>query len=148
MFSFVRSAALLATAVLCLGCNTRPTSNYNSLNLIKASGTITLDGAPLEGAVVSFDDAEDGTFSYGLTNANGQFQLRLDSQMMGVKPGTKIIRISTTRKVLGLNSSEEADPAEKSAEPEKVPAKFNKKSKLFVEVTADQTSYDFDLKSE
>lgn len=144
-----RSALLVAMIALCAGCDTKPKSNYKSLNLVQASGTITLDGTPLEGAVVSFDDPTDDTFSYGLTNSQGQFSLQIDSDMKGVKPGAKIVRISTTRKILGLNVKEEGgDPSEKPAPlPERVPDKYYKKSKLFVEVTHDKTRYDFDLKS-
>ena len=143
------SILLVAIVALCAGCDTKPKSNYKSLNLVNASGKITLDGAPLEGAVVSFDDPTDDTFSYGMTDSSGQFSLQIDSEMKGVKPGAKIVRISTTRKILGLNVKEEGgDPSEKPAQqPERVPDKYYKKSKLFVEVTPDKSRYDFELKS-
>ena len=134
------------------GCDTAPRMDYGKVDLVKAHGTITLDGQPLSGAVVTFD-APDGQFSYGLTDSSGQYTLQFDSEMTGVTPGKKIVRISTTRKILGLNSedeeggeaSPEGGPAA-SAE-EKVPAKYNKDSELTVDVTTDETEYDFELSS-
>ncbi|MDB5347241.1 MAG: hypothetical protein JWP89_5618 [Schlesneria sp.] len=150
MFSVVRRYCLLGFIVMGVGCETRPKANYDRLNLVKAGGTITLDGQPLAGAVVSFDDPTDGTFSYGLTNSSGYFKLQIDSVMAGVKPGAKLVRVSTTRKILGLNTKEEgAGGSAKSEHPvEVVPPKYNKKSTLQVEVTSGKTDYDFDLKSE
>ena len=144
-----RAALLVAMIAFCAGCDTKLKSNYKSLNLVNASGKITLDGAPLDGAVVSFDDPTDDTFSYGMTNSRGHYSLQIDSDMKGVKPGAKIVRISTTRKILGLNVKEEGgEPSEKPApQPERVPDKYYKKSKLFVEVTPDKSRYDFELKS-
>jgi hypothetical protein len=142
-------ATILILLPICAGCESKPTANYARLNLVKAGGTITLDGQPLAGAVVSFDDPTDDTYSYGLTDANGRFRLQIDSDMSGVTPGPKIVRVSTTRKILGLNTKEEGAPAEPgSAGGERVPERFNKKSKLVVEVTPSQTAYQIDLKSE
>lgn len=139
----------LVALVPCVGCDTGPKASYDRLNLVNASGTIKLDGKPLPGAVVSFDDPSDDTFSYGLTDSSGRFQLQIDSVMKGVKPGGKVVRISTTRRILGLNSKDEGGGDDSSERPtEQVPEKYNKKSKLVVEVTPDKTSYDFDLKSE
>src|SRR5882762_5143855 len=107
MFGVARRYCLLGLVVIGIGCETRPKANYDRLNLVKAGGTITLNGQSLPGAVVSFDDPTDGTFSYGLTNSSGHFKLQIDSVMAGVKPGAKIVRISTTRKILGLNTKEE-----------------------------------------
>lgn len=150
MKSTIRIGCLTLLTLLCVGCESKPRANYASLNLVNATGTITLDGQALAGAVVSFDDPADGTFSYGLTDASGRYRLQIDSDMRGVKPGGKVVRVSTTRKILGLNTKEDgADPGT-PAEPnaERVPERFNKKSKLLVEVTPGKTTYDFDLKSQ
>ncbi len=151
MFGVVRRYCLLGLIVIGIGCETKPKANYERLNLVKAGGTIKLDGRPLPGAVVSFDDPTDGTFSYGLTNSSGYFKLQIDSVMGGVKPGAKIVRVSTTRKILGLNTKEggaTGDSAKSERSVELVPPKYNKKSTLQVEVTSRKTDYDFDLKSE
>jgi len=141
---------------LIAGCNSDFTADYSQLNLVYAHGTVTLDGQPLPNAVVTFD-APDGQFSYALTNTSGQYKLQLDSDHPGVTPGEKTIRVSTTRKILGLNAEEGGGEGEggegpdgkplKAAEGEKVPAKYNKDSELKVNVTKDKTEYNFDLKS-
>jgi hypothetical protein len=145
-------AFALAGAIALLGCSGVPQSDYSQLGLVDAYGTITLDSKPLENAVVTFD-AADGQFSYGLTDANGNYKLQLDSVKSGVTPGPKTVRISTTRKILGLNTTEgegEADPGQKraaDAPKELVPEKYNKQSELKVEVTPDKREYNFDLRS-
>jgi hypothetical protein len=136
----------LALIVIAAGCDTKPKANYEKLQLLNAGGRITLDGQPLAGAVVSFDDTADDTFSYGLTNSSGDYTLQLDSVMKGVKPGNKIVRVSTSRKILGLNIK--ADGSGNTAtESELVPTKYNKKSELSVDVTPDKTTYNFDLRT-
>ncbi len=124
-----------------------PAADYGGLNLVNVSGTITLDGQPLPGAVVTFD-APDGQFSYGMTDSSGGYSLQIDSEQKGVTPGEKTVRISTTRKILGLNSEEgeEDSPADRSAG-EKVPARYNKSSELQITVAPEKTRYDFDLQS-
>ncbi|MDZ4685979.1 MAG: carboxypeptidase-like regulatory domain-containing protein [Planctomycetaceae bacterium] len=141
------SIAIGLLTSLCIGCG-RPAANYSSLELVNATGTVTLDGQPLSEAVVTFD-APDGQFSYGLTDSSGGYSLQIDSQKRGVTPGEKTVRISTTRKILGLNATEgESDPASPGASAgEKVPAQYHKDSELKVSVSSDKTRYDFDLKS-
>lgn len=144
----LRFGGLIVLVLAVTGCESKPRANYASLNLVNVSGRITLDGQALAAAVVTFDDPTDGTFSYGLTDASGRYSLQIDSDMKGVKPGAKVVRVSTTRKILGLNTKDDGDPATAEPQSERVPERFNKKSKEFVEVTPDRTTYDFDLKSE
>jgi hypothetical protein len=137
------------------GCSTSPQMDYSGVKLLSVSGTITLDGEPLEGAVVTFE--EDGTFSFGQTDSGGDYTLQFDTETNGCTPGTKLVRISTTRKITGLNTEEEGGGGETSDEPgqsgdggsaEKVPACYHKDSKLTVEVSSSKTSFDFDLKAD
>lgn len=144
-----RSLPILLPAALLLlnGCSTAPSSAYDSIELVQVSGNVRLDGKPLPGAVVTFE-AEDGQFSYGLTDDSGSYELQLDSDMEGVRPGKKIVRISTARKILGLNADEgSAETPSGGGGGERVLAKFNRESTLVAEVTADRTTFDFDLKS-
>lgn len=136
------------------GCESKPKGFYGSLELVYVSGRVTLDGQPLAKAVITFDDAQDGSFSFGQTDSGGYFKLRLDSDMMGVKPGRKIVRISTTRKLLGLNTSEEGGEssseggaAKPATEQELVPDIYYKRSELTAEVSASKTTFNFQLKS-
>ena len=147
---FVWAAVVAVSVGVLAGCDAPPRSNYDGLGLVPVTGTITLDGQPLAGAVVSFD-APDGQFAYGLTDSSGNYSLQVDSVAKGCPSGPRTVRISTARKVLGLNSDEEGGsggegPPKPKVE-ERVPEKFNKNSELKIEVTKDKTDYDFDLKS-
>ncbi len=141
------SIVLFSLAAL-LGCSDGPQANYGQLKLVDAYGTVTLDGKPLPKAVVTFD-AVDGQFSYGLTDSRGRFTLQIDSVKKGVTPGRKTVRISTSRKILGLNSSEESGGGEGASESEPVkelvPAKYYKKSELTADVSASSKTFNFEL---
>ena len=143
---------VLALAMLS-GCESKPKAAYGSLGLVSVSGRVTLDGQPLAKAVITFDDVHDGTFSYGQTDSGGNYTLQLDSDMRGVKPGKKIVRISTARKILGLNSSEEAgessvdgDAVKPVVGKERVPDKYYKNSELTAEVSPSNRTFHFDLR--
>lgn len=154
----MRRVFLCGLIALCwaLGCSTKPGTNYQDVTLLSVTGTVTLDGQPLPKAVVTFETEGQGTFSYAMTDDAGQYELRFDSEMKGCTPGRKRVEISTTRKILGLNTSEEgAAPSGEGggegpavpSEKEQVPAKYNKKSELIAEVSASAVTHNFDLKS-
>lgn len=154
LLSWVLSLTVL---ILVTGCDTRPKTNYDLVDLINGHGTITLDGEPLADAVITME-AKDGQYSYAMTDGSGQYTLQFDTVKKGVTPGKKIVRISTTRKILGLNVDEEEGDGDVEGEGggegkkklkivEQVPAKYNKQSELTTEVTSDKTQYDFDLSS-
>jgi hypothetical protein len=141
------SAIIIAVAFACTGCSTEPRTDYSKVDLVSVSGTITLDGEPLAEAVVTFNDTSDGTFSYGLTDTSGRYVLQFDSVKQGCKPGTKRVEISTKRKILGLNTSEEGGDDSDAPAVELVPAKYNKDSELTVEVNSSSTTHNFELSS-
>lgn len=136
---------------LFVGCG-GPVADYSRVDLVQGTGTITLDEQPLAGAVVTFEDPSDDTCAYAMTDASGHYTLQFDSEMKGVKTGKKIVRISTTRKILGLNcqaGQEESSVRSQDRRPdrqgEKVPDRYNRKSELRVEVTQSSGSFDFAL---
>lgn len=146
----MRIALGMVIGLVALGCG-KPKADYSLVDLVAGRGTVTLDGQPLSGAVVIFEDLLDGTFSYGLTDAAGQYVLQFDSEMQGVKTGKKVVRISTTRKLVGLNAKpgqgEEGDEGSEAAASgvEQVPDRYHRNSELTVEVTAVSGDFDFDL---
>ncbi|MCA9162473.1 MAG: carboxypeptidase regulatory-like domain-containing protein [Planctomycetales bacterium] len=127
-------------------------ADYSKVDLIQVSGTVTLDGQPLPNAVVTFE-TPDGQFSYGMTDSSGHYELQFDSVKKGVTSGPKIVRISTARKILGLNAGEGEEGGEASSESgesspaatELVPEKYNKQSELKVEVSSGNAKHDFIL---
>jgi hypothetical protein len=161
----VRFAAVAVIVLVASGCGGPPQADYSKVNLVPVEGTVTLDGSPLPNAVITFENPDDGMFAYAMTDASGSYELRFDSVMMGCTPGTKIVRISTTRRILGLNAEEgegegelgEEEMGEESEDggaaagrgsrSEQVPAKYNRESELTVEVAPGSEHYDFDLVS-
>ena len=90
---FLILGGVLATCIF-WGCNSSPQANYENLALVQVSGNVKLDGQPLSGAIVKFE-ADNGNFSSGMTDSNGHYALRFDSEKQGVTPGDKTVRIST-----------------------------------------------------
>jgi hypothetical protein len=151
------AALLLVILVAAAGCG-GPVADYSMVDLVNGQGVVTLDGKPLASAVVTFEDPTDETFSYAMTDADGKYVLQFDSEMKGVKTGKKVVRISTTRKILGLNSKPGQAPegedgtAPKAPAPngpvgELVPERYNKNSELAADVVQGTTQYDFALQS-
>jgi hypothetical protein len=144
---------LFSLSVCCLsltGCNGGVQADYDKLGLVEISGTVTLDGQPLSGAVVMFE-APDTTFCYGTTDASGRYTLKLNSEKTGVVPGEKVVRISTTARTgeESINNGDEEDPDEKPADgAEKVPACYHADSKITVQVTESDANFNFDLLSD
>lgn len=136
------AAALLAAT----GCG-GPAADYSALGLVNVSGTVTLDGSPLEGATVVFE-AADGQFSSGVTDAGGRYTLRIDSDHTGVTPGEKIVRV--TSRPLSEEWGEEGEEnggeaAGGGPPPEKIPARYNRESELRLTVPGE--TYNIDLSS-
>lgn len=139
----------LALVCFLTGCNFGPRADYHTLDLVDISGTVTLDGEPLEGALVTFEEP-DQTFSYGRTDASGRYRLMLNSEKSGITPGEKRVRISTTASA-GEGEGDEEDPdapEAAAAEGERVPARYNRDSELRVTVTESDSHVDFDLTSD
>ncbi|MDR2755823.1 MAG: hypothetical protein LBC20_08970 [Planctomycetaceae bacterium] len=126
------------------GCGNAYTRQYNNLGLAEVKGIVTLDGQPLPNALVHFEH-ENKTYSYGETNKHGEYQLHFDSHKTGVLPGSKIVRIWTTRQNSDSDSEQETqgNPVQ-----ERIPSQYNQKSTLTVVVEAGKTqTFNFDLKS-
>lgn len=148
-------SALALTTVI--GCG-RDADYYGQIDLVDVSGVIKLDGQPVEGAVVIFQDEQSSLEAYALTDASGKYRLRFDSEKHGVTPGKKIVMVSTTKKIPGLNTGEgeggeedggeEGEGARKKAV-DRIPKPYRgKKSVLRATVTSSNATMNFDLKSD
>jgi hypothetical protein len=126
------TAALLAQAMAAGGCTGDSNEPTDTLPRVAVSGTITFDGKPLpEGkiqfqpvgsdgpAVIAVGAVQDGTFSI--------------DRPSGPTPGKYRVMISSQAPV---KFSGGAEPTPKP-EPEKIPEKYNRKSKEEVEVKPD-----------
>ncbi|MEQ8634245.1 hypothetical protein [Gimesia maris] len=107
------------------------------------TGTVTLDGAPLEEALVQFQP-ESGRISSGTTDAEGKYELDYTGTLKGAKIGTHKVSITTFK---APEENLETKEAQKQLPKEKVPAKYNKDTTLTAEVNAGENTIDFDLQS-
>lgn len=129
----IGAATLLA--FVCAGCGD---STIGSVE-----GTVTFDGQPLKGALVTFVPKEGGRPSYGRTDEDGRYELHYSNDKDGALVGSHKVMISTER-----GGDEDAeDPKKRKSVKEKVPARYNKKTELTAEVESGSNTINFDLDS-
>ncbi len=86
--------ALVASAVLVSGCG-------KDLGYRKTTGKVTLDGAPLAGAIVTFVGQGQGTESgAATTNESGEYSANSGSVGEGLKPGEYKVTIAKRETVV------------------------------------------------
>ncbi len=130
-----RAATIMLTCVVCVGCG-----SSNHPDTPSVSGTVTLDGAPVANAVLTFVPLEEARESYGRTDADGKYELYYTDDDKGAVPGKHSVRITTA------GGGDEDSGVEGSTE--KLPAKYNTRTELTAEVEAGKNSIDFPLVSE
>ncbi len=140
--AIISRVAIIVLTAVCLGCGSRS-------SVVPVSGVVNLDGKPLANAYVAFQpvatagEKPPGPGSYGTTDANGAYSLRLmDNDASGAVVGNH--RVEINLKV----ESDDRDP--KSRPPAKtLPPRYNKQSELQFKVeSGGSTAANFDLKSQ
>ena len=126
-------AALVAVLGSVFGCG--------DANLGRVQGTVTLDGQPLEGAMVTFAPVEGGRPAAGRTDARGRYQLVYSRDAGGAMIGEHLVTISTYDERPGENDEDQIIP-------ERVPAQYNANSELKVTVEPGSNEMNFELESE
>ena len=121
---------------LTIGCNK---SERPPLGTVR--GTVTLDGEPLDGAIVSFSPTEGGRVSQDRTDPKGGFNLIYIGTTRGAKTGKHAVRITT--------AYESADASGQMVEHEEVvPKRYNgKDTELSADIKPGSNTVNFDLKS-
>src|SRR5215470_16755269 len=81
-------ACLLVSAAVVAGCG--------RAKAVKTSGVVTLDGQPVEGALVKFIpvDAAKGSVASGVTGQDGKFRLTTTNPNDGAVPGEYIVLVT------------------------------------------------------
>ena len=144
----LKSLLLALLLVGIIGCGDPLAPDYAALGLVPIHGIIKLDGKPLPDAVIKME-AADRTWSYGTTDASGNYRLKFNSECMGVLVGEKVVRISTTASTGEEDEYEEDENGVKRPPKiELVPEVYFKKSKLKVNITPKMRELNFDLKSD
>jgi len=119
--------------LICLtGCSRGPAGGH-------VEGEVTLDGKPLDNAVIRLVPIDGQTGTAGGTTKNGKFELQL--------PASKYrVEISATKMPNGTGEIERHSSGDVKVV-ELVPEKYNTKSELVLDVHTGQNAPHFDLKS-
>ena len=111
------------------------------LKVAPVTGTVTLDGKPLEWASVLFQPEEGGRPSFAVTNADGKYTLAYSMNEQGAEVGSATVKIMT--KLQGESADGEyRENAPRAAE--RVPARYAK-DPLKVTVEAKNNTIDLVL---
>jgi hypothetical protein len=125
--------AVFTVSFFVVGC-------WGPSNVGGVSGKVTLGGQPLPNALITFSPtAEGGSSGVGQTDSEGNYTLSYAAGVRGAQEGENVVRITTYRE-----ADPDAEPPQ-AAVPEKVPAKYNSKSELKVEVKSGSNTFDFPL---
>lgn len=107
------------------------------------TGTVTLNGQPVEGALVEFIPAG-GRPSSGVTDESGVYTLSYSPEVDGALPGRHSVSITTAR----ARQGGEGDQPLIEAKPETIPQAYNDETTLSVEVEPGSNTHDFTLEGE
>ncbi len=116
---------LLISMALCLGCS------GGSGGRIAISGTVTLNGAPLDKGNISFQPSEGAKTSSGAIISAGNFSIPRDK---GLLPGKYRVEVNAAA-AGGGGSATDAAPGEGPPPPkELIPPEWNEESKQTIDV--------------
>jgi hypothetical protein len=115
------------------GCSRTTGPDYELANV---SGTITMDGAPLEGVDVIFEPMAAGSLSFGTTDDKGVYQLYHNVHVKGCGLGEHRVRLNKIGK-----------PGTPDDTKNLLPPQYNENSQLTANVQAGDNMFNFDLKS-
>jgi hypothetical protein len=138
---------LIMLVAMVVGCGPKP------VRIVKVSGRVTLDGKPLPKASVTFapmatkESPNPGPTAQGLTDAEGRYQVSVDTATPGAVVGKCRIYISTRLSDPAIDDRDAGGPI-KTLPKDKVPPQYNISTGLTFDVPPGGTSEaDFDLKS-
>jgi len=142
-------SALYAISLLCLsGCGEE--ANIPD-DMVPVTGTVTLDGKPLAGATVSFvpDGVTKGAGSYGVTSADGKYELQGTQGGAGAAVGYYRVMISKLVMPDGSPIPADTQSATDVGAKDLLPAIYSSYDvgTLTAEVPAQGGAINFDLKS-
>ena len=128
------SLSLLFVVVTLTGCGS------DGPELADVSGTVTFNGKPLRGAIVTFVPQAGGSTSSGVTGADGGYEL----MYLRDKHGAMLGKHNVTIKMEKLTQD---DMAEGEVVPEfvRVPEKYQQPGSLTAEVDSGDNDIDFEL---
>jgi len=128
----------VASLGMCLGCGS---------NLATVEGNVTFDGQPVEQGSIVFEPADGVGQVAGGTIQNGKYRLASEA---GVAPGKMIVRISAVKTTGQKVKAGPPAPPETMVDEvsQYIPAIYNEKSTLAIQVAAGNVIQDFELVSQ
>lgn len=126
---------LFATLVGCMGSG-------NPVG--KVSGKVTLNGEPVSQASVMFEPVDGGRSSFGMTDADGMYQLTYMQENDGALVGQHTVRITTQRGAKRDDRGQITQPGMK----EKFPPEYNTESTQQVTVESGSNEINFEVISD
>jgi len=137
--TFVLVASLL-TSFAAVGCG-----GGSDVDLVKVSGTVTMNGEPVADAEVLFKPVAGGRLSHGKTDAEGHYTLEYLPGQSGAIVGAHQVSVSTYVEP----DTDSSDPEKLAGRKETIPAEFNSRTTLAAELEpAGSTVLDFNLEAE
>ncbi len=129
---------LIAGILLSAGCGRR---NDPLPELVPVTGVVTLNGAPLPKANVTFHPLTSGDSSFGRTNEKGEFTLLYRGNAAGAVAGNHRVEIRTREEIVDRDGNLVSD------QPELLPARYHDKTTLTADVHPGGPEIRFELKS-
>lgn len=122
---FLTSCLLFAT----VGCG-----SDDGLGRRAVSGSVTLDGSPLEDGSIAFQPVEKSKTPSGALISKGKYSI---AREQGLPPGKYRVEINAIKPGTGMTLPEGKFPGEEVGIPqqEMIPASWNSKSKQFIEIS-------------
>lgn len=155
MNPWFRSCFMVAT-LLCtvVGCSSEP-QPPKLPDPVKVTGTVTLDGKPLEGAAIRFAPTSDKEYhgATGQSDASGKYELNTDigngKTKPGVVPGNYSVYISRLVKPDGsFVPVDSKEPPMMSGARDTIPLKYStEKGRMTYTVTQEGGTFDIKLDS-
>lgn len=128
------SVALFGFLVFTLGCG------GERGDLVEITGTVTLDGQPLESGKITIEATDGRGGVEGGSIENGQYTVL-------TTPGSKAVKINAPKVVGQKKTYNTADSPTTDVVTESIPKKYNQETELKVEVSESSTQHDFALES-
>lgn len=135
-----RASRLLSVCLLVAGSGCS-TGRSDLPQLVPVKGTVLLNGAPLPGATVQFLP-EAGRSSIGRTDPSGQFELLYGDGLPGAVAGAHRVMITAAREIPGKTDGEGQPLSEQI-----LPSRYNSRSELMAQVTAQTDRFEFALQN-
>ena len=129
------AAASILCLSLLLGCG-----GVDGPPLATVTGTVTLDGKPVKGALLEFVPQQPGgSTAWGGTDENGQYEMLFGQSREGAVVGRSLVRITSDDRVsVGGQAYERT---------EVFPPRYNTQSDQYVDVVDGENVFDFKCES-